>query len=265
MTTSLGRPLRLALGAVLLVGRGSAAVLRVADCIGRALGLGPHACWHRPAARADRRAGSGSLARMRCGHRRVLLRHPVLGHLDDGMHLAAHVADRIDAALVLDGAGHLAAGPPHERGRRAGALDRAPPDAHVGPDVDAGAHDREHRVVAERDGDLAASLDAAADASASLVSAYSTIGGRGAAIMPTPIVALEALACSIMRLLLVVHPHVGRRLVEDLVPGRAEPAHGHAVPGRRLPHGLDVLLRHHPTLRSSSGSAPGPWPWPRAS
>ena len=96
----------------------------------------------------------GIVAAHALGHRRMLLRHAVLAHLDDGIDLAAHVPDRIDAALVLDRAGHLAARPPHQRGRRAGLFDSAAPDAHVGLDVDARAHDREDGVIAERDGDL---------------------------------------------------------------------------------------------------------------
>ena len=72
---------------------------------------------------------------------------------------------------------------------------------------------------------LAASLEVAGPpmlGPASLVSAYSTIGAIGVAIMPTPIVDLEALAISIMLRLLGVHAHVGGRGVEHLVPVGAQ-------------------------------------------
>ena len=127
----------------------------------------------------------------------MLLRHAVLAHLDHGVHLAAQVPDRIDAALVLDGAGHLAARPPHDRGRRAGALDHAAPDAHVGPDVDA-------RATIVR---TVSSLSATVILAASLAGPWCAgiFGqrvldhrGTGCAIMPTPMVALEALARSII-------------------------------------------------------------------
>ena len=72
---------------------------------------------------------------------------------------------------------------------------------------------------------LAASLEVAGPpmlGPASLVSANSTIGAIGDAIMPTPMVDLEVLAISIMCVLLGVHTHVGRRGVEHLVPVGAQ-------------------------------------------
>ncbi len=57
---------------------------------------------------------------------------------------------------------------------------------------------------------------------ASLVSAYSTIGAIGAAIMPTPMVALEALAWSIIDFCLSFIFMSGGRHVEDMIPGRAQ-------------------------------------------
>ena len=76
-------------------------------------------------------------------HRRMFLGHEVLAHLNDGLHLAAHVADRIEPALVLYGAGHLAARPPHQDRWRAGIINGASPGAHVGFDVDTCPGDRE--------------------------------------------------------------------------------------------------------------------------
>src|SRR5262245_50607558 len=93
---------------------------------------------------------------------------------------------------------------------------------------------------------LAASL-MARGVLAALVSAYSTMAGAGAAMRATAVVAAEVFSVH-DQLLLVVHFAVGGGLGENMVPGGAELAHGHAVARCHFPYALDVVLRDGPYL-----------------
>src|SRR5262249_4703387 len=79
----------------------------------------------------------------------MLGRHSLIAQLDDGVQVFANSPDGVIAAVVLDRAGHLAVGPPHERHLPATILDVAPPNALPGILNDAGARSRQYRIVTE--------------------------------------------------------------------------------------------------------------------
>src|SRR5215468_2010025 len=148
-----------------------------------------HASGHRPEATGvallDQRviAQIGVVVAHARRHRRVFLGHPILAHLDDGVHLPAHVPDRVDPTLVLHVAG-------------ASVPSTVPRQTHM-----LGLMSTLTRVIVNTLSALSltmilAASCAAAGLLASLVSAYSTVGARGAIIIPTPMLAREDLARS---------------------------------------------------------------------
>src|SRR5436190_10199828 len=83
----------------------------------------------------------------------MLRRHPLFTYLYDSVHLATHVTDRIDPTLVLDGACHLPAGPPHDGGGRTGCLNYPSPNTKVSFYVDTRTPNRQNTVIGERERD----------------------------------------------------------------------------------------------------------------
>src|SRR5215813_3948 len=69
----------------------------------------------------------------------MLRRHPIVAQLDNGVQASADAPNRIVAPFMLNGAGYLAIGPPHERHSPATSLYHAPPNGVPGILSDAGA------------------------------------------------------------------------------------------------------------------------------
>ena len=176
-------------------------------------------------------------------HGCMLWRHPVLAHLNDRVHFAPHVSDRVNPALVLDRARHLAAGPPHNRGRQIRTFDPAVPNAPVRLDVHARSSDGQDGLFTQGDPDLGKTvrigpaicsnvfgqrvLDHGAERCRHHANADRRLGRLGD---------FHHVA------LLITHCDVHRSLLENLVPILRELLSDHPVPNRSLLDGFYVLF-----------------------
>ena len=176
----------------------------------------------------------------------MFLRHALGAHLDDGVELPAHVPDRVDLALVLHRAGHLAVRPPHERDEAAGLLDLTAPDAQVGFDVERGAGNRQDGLVVQCHRELG-SIDAGRRPSVAGQgilqhrrgwSRHDLNAGCG----------LGGVGKVDKGLLLAGDVEIGRGRPENMVKSRSELRHQQPLFGGRLFHLLELVFRQRPFL-----------------
>ena len=165
---------------------------------------------------------------------------------------------------MLNGADHLAVGPPHEDRRCAGAIDRGAQHDHVGSHVGARAREVDNRTVGERHRHLRMVPGGGRPARASGQRVFDDAGRSHHGHLDaddghrSPGLLQDQPA-------LVIHWNVGRSRAEQAAPIRADLQHRHAVATRRLPDGLHLRFAHRPHLavcqpqnpaRSPSGPSP---------
>ena len=176
------------------------------------------------------------------GHRRMLLRHLLLAHLNNGIDAAPDVPNGIDMPCVADRAGLPSARPPHQSDQVASAFHFAPPDRSVCPDVEARAVDRNNGLVAQLEGNLGQGILRAArqhvlEQLGRRSCHQSDIDGR-----------FGGLGEVHDGFVLLAHFRVGRRRADDMMRIRADLGHDSALLSGRFPHGLDFALGHGPNL-----------------